>query len=81
MLNTSTSLAARIVAISLLSVLFLISAEASASQHVRGHMKQNGTYVAPHNRTSANHTQRDNWSSKGNANPYTGKSGRKNPKK
>lgn len=44
-------------------------------------MRKDGKYVAPHNRTNANKTQRDNWSSKGNTNPYTGKRGQKNPKK
>ncbi len=62
-----------------LAILFVISAE--ASEHVRGHVNKNGKYVAPHNRTSANKTQRDNWSSKGNTNPYTGKRGHKTPKK
>lgn len=62
-----------------LAILFVISAE--ASEHVRGHVNKNGKYVAPHNRTSANKTQRDNWSSKGNTNPYTEKRGHKTPKK
>lgn len=62
-----------------LAVLFVIPAE--ASEHVRGHMKKDGKYVAPHNRTNANSTQRDNWSSKGNSNPYTGKRGHKSAKK
>jgi hypothetical protein len=48
---------------------------------VRGYAKKNGTYVAPHRQTNPNRTQRDNWSSKGNTNPYTGKAGRKNPRK
>ena len=62
-----------------LAVLFVIPA--NASEHVRGHVTKNGKYVAPHNRTNANKTQRDNWSSKGNANPYTGKRVHKNVKK
>jgi hypothetical protein len=62
-----------------LSMLFAIPAE--AVEHVRGHIRKDGKYIAPHNRTTANSTQRDNWSSKGNTNPYTGKSGHKNPKK
>ncbi len=68
-----------IVVTTLLAVFFAIPAE--ASEHVRGHMRKDGKYVAPHNRTNANKTQRDNWSSKGNTNPYTGKRGQKNPKK
>ena len=51
------------------------------SHSVRGHVKKDGTYVAPHNATNPNNTQRDNWSSKPNVNPYTGKEGVKEPKK
>jgi hypothetical protein len=40
--------------------------------HVRGHYKSNGTYVAPHYRSSPNHTQTDNYSTYGNINPFTG---------
>lgn len=48
---------------------------------VKGYTTKKGTYVAPHHKSSANGTQRDNYSSKGNSNPYTGKSGTKTPKK
>ena len=51
------------------------------SHSVKGHVTKNGTYVAPHQKTSPNNTQRDNWSSKPNANPYTGKAGTKEPQK
>ena len=47
--------------------------------HVGGHTRRDGTYVQPHNRTSPNSTQRDNYSSKGNMNPYTGKLGTREP--
>ena len=49
------------------------------SHSVSGHFKKNGTYVAPHHATNPNQTQRDNWSSKPNVNPYTGKQGTKEP--
>jgi len=49
------------------------------SHNVNGHFKKNGTYVAPHRSTNPNHTQRDNWSSKPNVNPYNGKQGTKEP--
>ncbi len=57
----------------------------SASAHsghvsVRSYTRRNGTYVAPHHRSQPNHTQRDNWSAKGNVNPDTGKRGHKIPK-
>ena len=48
---------------------------------VRGHTTKNGTYVAPHRQTNPNGSKKDNWSSGGNANPDTGKSGTKDPDK
>lgn len=52
-----------------------------SSNSVRGYSKKDGTYVAPHQRTNPNQTQKDNWSSKPNYNPYTGKEGTKEPQK
>lgn len=61
----------------------LISAGAFAtdSHPVRGHTDKNGTYVPPHRQTNPNETERDNYGSKGNTNPWTGKEGTKEPKK
>lgn len=49
------------------------------SHHVSGHVTKNGTYVPPHQATNPNGIKTDNWSSKGNTNPYTGKEGTKDP--
>lgn len=66
----------RLVAIACLLALFASPAWASkAPVHVRGHMRSNGTYVQPHYRSGADHTVRNNWSTRGNVNPYTGKHG------
>lgn len=51
------------------------------SHHVAGHVTKDGKYVQPHQATNPNKSKRDNWSSKGNANPYTGKEGSKDPDK
>ena len=51
---------------------------ALADVHVKGYTRKDGTYVAPHVRSSPNSTNADNWSTKGNVNPYTGKAGTKN---
>jgi len=60
-------------------IICLFSAPVLAkSVHVRGHVTKSGHYVAPYNKTSPNHTKRDNYSTKGNVNPYTGKAGTKN---
>ena len=45
---------------------------------VRGYTKKNGTYVKAHKRSAPNKSKGDNWSTKGNVNPYTGKVGTKN---
>ena len=55
------------------------SGGSGGSHHVNGHFKKDGTYVQPHRSTNPNHTQRDNWSSKPNVNPYNGKQGTKEP--
>lgn len=52
---------------------------ADAQVSVKGYYRSNGTYVQPHVRSSPNNTTADNWSTKGNVNPYTGKEGTNNP--
>jgi len=42
---------------------------------VKGYYKSNGTYVKPYFRTAPNSTNRDNFSTRGNINPYTAKPG------
>ena len=46
-----------------------------AQVSVKGHYRSNGTYVQPHYRSSPNSTKADNWSTRGNVNPYTGRAG------
>jgi hypothetical protein len=60
---------------------FAKSDSSGSTTNVNGYTKKDGTYVPPHKRTNPNHTQRDNWSSKPNYNPYTGKEGKKEPQK
>ena len=50
-----------------------------SSVAVHGYTKRNGTYVAPHYRSAPDHSKANNWSSRGNVNPYTGKAGTKAP--
>jgi hypothetical protein len=42
-------------------------------------LRTDGTYVQGHMRSTPNETKLDNWSTKGNHSPYTGKAGTKNP--
>lgn len=57
------------------------SSSLGGSHSVNGYVKKNGTYVQPHQATNPNQTQKDNWSSKPNVNPYNGKPGTKEPQK
>jgi len=58
-------------------LLLLLSLPAFAQVHVRPSVTKRGVYRHPHVRTAPNHTQGDNYSAKGNVNPYTGKAGHK----
>lgn len=53
------------------------SSGSGSSHSISGYTKSNGTYVAPSHATNPNATKADNWSTKGNVNPYTGKPGTK----
>jgi hypothetical protein len=48
---------------------------ATAQVQVRGYVRKDGTYVAPHVRSAPNNTTLDNYSTKGNVNPYNGRQG------
>lgn len=49
------------------------------SHSVKGYTRKDGTYVRPHQRTNPNKSKQDNWSTKGNSNPYSGKAGTVDP--
>lgn len=53
----------------------LFSGSALSDTYVQGHYTNNGSYVQPYHRSDSNNTVRDNYSYKGNSNPYTGQSG------
>ena len=55
------------------------SSVAVADVYVRGYTRSDGTYVAPHYRSSPNATRNDNWTTRGNVNPYTGEPGTRSP--
>lgn len=60
--------------ISAILLIFFISFSCVfADVYVKGHTKKNGTYVAPHYRSSPDGSPYNNWSYPGNTNPYTGK--------
>ena len=65
----------------ILLVTFFLTAQASNATHVMGYYRSNGTYVQPHYRSNPNSSRSDNYSTKGNYNPYTGKKGTVDPYK
>ena len=59
------------------SILLFWATLTIADVSVRGYMRSDGTYVAPHYRSNPNGNVNDNWSTKPNVNPYTGQEGTK----
>jgi hypothetical protein len=54
-----------------------LPAIASGSHVRKGHITKKGTYVAPNHATNPDGKRSNNYSQKGNVNPYTGKAGSK----
>lgn len=70
----------RAISAAVLGMLLAFGASA-ADTYTKGYVKKDGTYVQGHYKTKANNTKTDNYSTKGNTNPYTGKKGTKDPYK
>jgi hypothetical protein len=47
----------------------------AADEYTRGYTRKDGTYVQPHHSTPDNQNRYDNYSARGNTNPYTGERG------
>lgn len=47
--------------------------------YVDGYVRSDGTYVQPHFRSQADNNLDNNFSTRGNTNPYTGSAGREHP--
>jgi hypothetical protein len=59
------------------SILFLpVDSEARKDSQVKGHIKKSNSLVHFYKRKSPNKTKLDNYGTKGNINPHTGKIGR-----
>ena len=50
------------------------------SSYVRGYTRSDGSYTRGYYRTSPNRTQYDNYGTRGNYNPWTGRHGTKTPR-
>lgn len=69
------SLAVSIIAITL-SLLFGFTGNAEAAVRVKGYVKPStGRYVTPHYRSNPDSYKFNNYSSRGNYNPFTGRKG------
>jgi hypothetical protein len=68
---------AAVLGLSLFGFLGFSVSHADAATRVHGYTTKRGTYVAPHYRSTSNSRKSDNYSSRGNYNPYTGKKGYK----
>ena len=64
-----------IAVVATISILFSAPASAYSYKVNSYYKKSSGTYVQSYYRTSPNTTRYDNYSTKGNYNPYTGKKG------
>lgn len=64
----------------IIAVIFLLTSISFArTVRVRGSVRKSSKIIAPHYRTSPDSTRINNWSTKGNINPFTGKRGRNIP--
>lgn len=50
-----------------------------AGEYVQGYTRSDGTYVAPYNRSTPDSSYNNNYSVRGNINPYTGSQGTEAP--
>jgi len=61
----------------LTSLFLFFTKNVDAVVRVKGYYRKDGTYVAPHYRSDPDGKFYNNWSTKGNVNPFTGKKGTK----
>src|SRR4030095_16742755 len=71
--------AAATVAALLTPALIAPSEALACDTYVSGYYRSDGAYVWGHCRSCANNTTWDNWTTKGNYNPYTGEPGYRSP--
>jgi|GEM_PF-818665 len=57
------------------STSFSLPSTTPSYRYQSGYTRSDGTYVSPHYKTRSNNTNWDNYSTIGNTNPFTGKSG------
>jgi len=63
----------------LVSILLFVNSNLFSQTWVDGYFKKDGTYVPGHFKSNSNSTTWDNYSTKGNVNPFTSEKGYKDP--
>lgn len=61
--------------LTLITILLSVSTIAASDTSVKGYIRNDGTYVAPHMRSTPDSSTFNNYSSQGNTNPYNGREG------
>lgn len=61
--------------LSVVLILLSIAATCYADQYVNGYTRKDGTYVNGYTRSDRDSSYNNNYSTRGNTNPYTGESG------
>lgn len=72
-------LRALVLVLGLLVIATTLGGAFARDTYVNGYNRKDGTYVAPHYRSAPNGTTLDNYSTRGNVNPYTGRAGTRDP--
>ena len=68
-----------IVSLAIALALLIPSVSFAQYQYVNPYVRSDGTFVQGHYRTQSNGNTWDNWSTRGNTNPFTGKPGYVDP--
>lgn len=69
----------KVTKIGVLCLALTASGAAAAQTYVQPYVRSDGTYVQGHYKSEANSSRADNYSAKGNYNPYTGERGTVDP--
>lgn len=69
----------RVVLAAVAAVIAFSTVADARDTYVRGYTRKDGTYVAPHYRSAPDRNPYNNYSSRGNINPYTGEQGTVDP--
>ncbi len=65
----------------IMAAALVLSAGMAEAKYQRGYVRKNGTYVSGHFKSNSDSSKFNNYSTKGNTNPYTRKKGYMNPYK